>query len=68
VPGSENFRLLIIKKKQDIFTEYNTPVFTGITKLSCLFARFGVSMGFEKSIPGIEIFSLASIVIFPIIF
>jgi hypothetical protein len=34
----------------------------------CVFALFGVSIGFEKSIPGVEIFSLASIVIFPIIF
>lgn len=34
----------------------------------CLFALFGFSIGFEKSIPGIEIFSPASIVIFPIIF
>ena len=33
----------------------------------CLFARFGVSIGFEKFIPGIEIISLASIVIFLII-
>ena len=33
-----------------------------------MFALFGVLIGFEKSIPGIEIFSLASIVIFPIIF
>ena len=32
-----------------------------------MFARFGVSIGFEKSLPGIEIFSRASIVIFPII-
>jgi hypothetical protein len=32
-----------------------------------LFACFGFSIGFEKSIPGIEIFSLASIIIFPII-
>jgi len=34
----------------------------------CVFTRFGVSIGFEKSLPGIEIFSRASIVIFPIIF
>ena len=34
----------------------------------CVFALFGVSIGFEKSVPGIEIFSMASIVIFPIIF
>ena len=34
----------------------------------CLFALFGVSTGFEKSMPGVEIFSLAVIVIFPIIF
>lgn len=33
-----------------------------------MFTLFGVSIGFEKSIPGIEIFSLASIAIFPIIF
>jgi hypothetical protein len=33
----------------------------------CLFALFGVSIGFEKSIPGVEIFSLAAIIIFPII-
>jgi hypothetical protein len=34
----------------------------------CMFALFGVSIGFEKSIPGVEIFSLAAIIIFPIIF
>jgi hypothetical protein len=33
-----------------------------------LVARFGVLIGFEKSLPGIEIFSRASIGIFPIIF
>jgi len=32
-----------------------------------LFALFGVLIGFEKSISGIEIFSLASIIIFLII-
>jgi hypothetical protein len=34
----------------------------------CLFALFGVSSGFGKSIPDVEIFSQVSIVIFPIIF
>jgi uncharacterized membrane protein (DUF485 family) len=33
----------------------------------CLFALFGVSIGFEKSLPGVEIFSLSAIIIFPII-
>jgi len=32
-----------------------------------MFALFGVSIGFEKSLLGVEIFSLAAIIIFPII-
>jgi hypothetical protein len=62
VPGSENFRFLKIRKKQDIFTEYDTPIFSGISKLS----YDGAPMAVIRSV---EIMSVAKIkVLFGVVF